>query len=111
MVVAVVVAVVMVSQFLQSDFLHLIFFSGDRFTRNKKRNNRVDPTVGIFQIIRDAAILRSFPPSIFFQQQASNNFLTPNPNTLFLSGRQPRDRQDSRRFGARFGQGLQASRY
>jgi hypothetical protein len=64
MVVAVVVAVVVVSQFLQSNFLHLIFFQVS-IHEEQETQQRVDPTVGIFQIIRDAAILRSFPPSIF----------------------------------------------
>ncbi len=46
----------------------------------QETQQRVDPTVGIFQIIRDAAILRFF---------AQRNFERPPLLTRNLSGRQP----------------------
>jgi hypothetical protein len=63
MVVVVVVVVVVVAVFaikiFASDFFQVSIHE------EQETQQRVDPTVGIFQIIRDAAILRSFLPSIF----------------------------------------------
>jgi hypothetical protein len=50
----------------------------------QETQQRVDPTVGIFQIIRDAAILR-----FFFQHSPFTPHSTRTPLTLKLSGRQP----------------------
>lgn len=62
-VMAVVVVVVVVAVFAIKIFAS--YFFQVSIHEEQETQQRVDPTVGIFQIIRDAAILRSFLPSIF----------------------------------------------